>query len=990
MPTNQQGRGLNTGGLRSGGVRRVSEHATGVGYQLIDSFEDGDLAEYTDYEDAGGTSAFNVLTNENVQAEPINGEYFATLNDYTSYPKAISTSGLGAYPSQGDEWSVWVSASAHVGSADANADQGIYFGAQDLDNNYYINIRWHDDLIRLYEKDAGTATGINTAQNIGLSGGKWYKCVVRWDDGSTFGGVAGDITFRIEDAAGNEVASISGNSTLYTSGGFGLYGAANGSERLYWDYATISGTGPAGEGSHIDDFEDGDLVEYDYEAGNGTAGIDLVSSPVHSGDFAASVTGDGSGIKAVSNDGLEFYPRQGDEFEVWFHFDGTVGSGISSMVFYFGWQDSTNNYYMAYRPNTDDLEFAIDGTVSSSAASVGLTAGEYHRLHVQWDDGSTFGGVAGDLTITLEDSMGNVLATLTDNDTQYSAGGWGYYVEADTGETLTWDAAEVLNRDTPVSTGTIESFESGSFTSYSVISDEGRAVFNHTDPKSDYEAIGGGPGYPHTISESEAHYTVSTSDDLRTAALGASPGEIIYVTGDITSIAEQTIEVPAGVTVAGDRGIDGSPGPLIEFGKRNRGMLLGADCRFTGIRVQGPWPDDWSTSHKDDDDYHQKGINFNGDNAEIDNCEVYGFGYSCVQLTDYDAGSLPDGVHAHHNNIHHGIGAGWGYGIDTYQATDVLIEHNRFAHCRHAITGAGEGSYTARHNILEEPHTHNIIDMHQMGGIWTDVRRNTVVTHRTDIDGLPTWNSSNRTLSGYIQREAPDLQADVYNNWFWNPHPPQDPPYEGFSYHAIDQAWPITGYPGEWQGVNFGSNQYGADTTAPEDRRARDGRRCRDEGERCLVYYGSRSRRGLLSTSGLENYPAAGDTWRFFFRWEGRPANRGLAQVFFGVQSETEAQNYYEIEFRPSEIALEVDNAGDDTRLLTLNHELKAMIPYEVEVDWPADPSSQGITITIRNHYSGQMVASGTATPDGTFITGGIGFYGNSWSGFLLDDFEIL
>lgn len=61
---------------------------------IIDDFEDGDLAEYT-----VNTSGFSV-----VDTPSLNGDFSLNANDNSSNPNIQSTNGLGFYPSVGDSW----------------------------------------------------------------------------------------------------------------------------------------------------------------------------------------------------------------------------------------------------------------------------------------------------------------------------------------------------------------------------------------------------------------------------------------------------------------------------------------------------------------------------------------------------------------------------------------------------------------------------------------------------------------------------------------------------------------------------------------------------------------------------------------------------------------------------------------------------------------------------------------------------------------------
>lgn len=79
-------------------------------------------------------------------------------------------------------------------------------------------------------------------------------------------------------------------------------------------------------------------------------------------------------------------------------------------------------------------------TVGGSGSYVGyadmstpLTAGTFYRISVQWDDGATFGGSAGDQRFIIEDtSDGSTIGENTINDTEFTGGGIGWQADVDT------------------------------------------------------------------------------------------------------------------------------------------------------------------------------------------------------------------------------------------------------------------------------------------------------------------------------------------------------------------------------------------------------------------------------------------------------------------------------------------------------------------------------------------------------------------------------
>jgi PKD repeat protein len=227
--------------------------------------------------------------------------------------------------------------------------------------------------------------------------------------------------------------------------------------------------------------------------------------------------------------------------------------------------------------------------------------------------------------------------------------------------------------------------------------------------------IGGGAGYTRTIAgtETSVKYVVTTRAELLTALKSATAGQTVFISGnaviDMTGTASVTI--PAGVTLASDRGRAGSAGALLKRTKNLNGgweepmFIVGGDnVRVTGLRLEGEqYPQDYGNDDVYDgsinERYYLVGIYAeNRKGFEVDNCEMYGWAWSCVSLRQNAAAPIP---YIHHNSIHHNQARGEGYGINLYGG-NALIEANIFDYNRHAITGAGHTGekYEARYNIV--------------------------------------------------------------------------------------------------------------------------------------------------------------------------------------------------------------------------------------------------------------------------------------------------
>jgi hypothetical protein len=288
------------------------------------------------------------------------------------------------------------------------------------------------------------------------------------------------------------------------------------------------------------------------------------------------------------------------------------------------------------------------------------------------------------------------------------------------------------------------------------------------------EPIGGGEGYAGIVTEGD--FSVTTLEELIEALEQARAGQTVFIPGeteiDLTTfiyIDQFVLEIPEGVTLAGNRGHEGSPGAtLTSDALKTRPMIraLGPDVRVTGLRIRGPNPKRYLDHHRrafrEDYGGHkyyykfptQDGISTRHGNLEVDNCEITAFGHSGIHLLS------GEGHHVHHCFIHHCQYNGLGYGISHNTASSV-IEQNLFDWNRHSIAGTGRPgcSYVARHNIELGTSLSHCFDMH--GGRDRD--------DGTDIAGttIEIYNNTFRAPKTAVRiRGVPQEICDVYQNWF--------------------------------------------------------------------------------------------------------------------------------------------------------------------------------------------------------------------------------
>lgn len=225
--------------------------------------------------------------------------------------------------------------------------------------------------------------------------------------------------------------------------------------------------------------------------------------------------------------------------------------------------------------------------------------------------------------------------------------------------------------------------------------------------------IGGGTGYKDIINSADADHFVTNKAELLAALAIATSGEIVYIddSAEINMTGTEDTVIPVGVTLASGRGNSGSEGALLHYDTKNLwapyftyGYCQPSDnVRITGLRIQGP--------HNGTDESDDSCAIYTHDvsNVEIDNCELYAWGYTPAYFLRTSGG------HVHHNYIHHNQRSGLGYGVIMGQDAYTLIEANLMDFCRHHIAGSGNPGcgYEARYNVvLENDGESHCFDMH--------------------------------------------------------------------------------------------------------------------------------------------------------------------------------------------------------------------------------------------------------------------------------------
>lgn len=286
--------------------------------------------------------------------------------------------------------------------------------------------------------------------------------------------------------------------------------------------------------------------------------------------------------------------------------------------------------------------------------------------------------------------------------------------------------------------------------------------------------IGGGSDYRNITTKGD--YTVKDLDTLLEVLSKAKAGQVVFIHGETTIdltariyIEQLVLEVPEGVTLAGDRGNNGSKGALFTSDALNTPVMIiasGPDVRITGLRIYGPNPKQYLDHHRrsfvkggSGHEYYYKfptsnGIRTRHPRLEVDNCEISGFSHAGVYLI------TAEGHHIHHNHIHHCQYQGLGYGV-CHNTASSLIEYNLFNWNRHSIAGTGRpgNSYVARHNVELGVSLSHCFDMHggrdrkdgtNIAGTSIEIYNNTFRAQQTPV----------------VIRGVPEDKCEVHHNWF--------------------------------------------------------------------------------------------------------------------------------------------------------------------------------------------------------------------------------
>lgn len=173
----------------------------------------------------------------------------------------------------------------------------------------------------------------------------------------------------------------------------------------------------------IDDFEDENLDEYNAVSGS-KSDLSFNQNDTINGNNSLEITDpDGnSGLSLLSTSGLNYYPKQGDQFEYYFKF---LNTGFNHN-FEFGVQSESNNdnlYFIQARESDNNFRILIkvNGNFTELVSGTPtIDTGIWYRVEVDWSN-------TGDINLKfINNSNGVVKSDLSTTDTTYTDGGIGF------------------------------------------------------------------------------------------------------------------------------------------------------------------------------------------------------------------------------------------------------------------------------------------------------------------------------------------------------------------------------------------------------------------------------------------------------------------------------------------------------------------------------------------------------------------------------------
>lgn len=196
----------------------------------IDSFDNWDGSNYS-----GNTAEYS-----RDDSTALSGGSIYVSDQY--YNEIVSTSGLSNYPSQGSEWVYYIRTGMDLSNNNPDNYHGWGVQSSSGDAMYRFRIQTGGVYCRIQKETSSGVTDLaDGSASITIQSDTWHKVRIRWDDGNTFGGSAGDMECTVFNADESSSDTFNANDTEWSSGGV-MFGAdlPDGGGSMWHDEAEIT------------------------------------------------------------------------------------------------------------------------------------------------------------------------------------------------------------------------------------------------------------------------------------------------------------------------------------------------------------------------------------------------------------------------------------------------------------------------------------------------------------------------------------------------------------------------------------------------------------------------------------------------------------------------------------------------------------------------------------------------------------------------------
>lgn len=325
---------------------------------VVDTFEDGDLSEYTVVQNGGGASVVSSPTHAGSHALQMKG----------ADTKLVSTGGLPHYPHAG---STFTYRFRPTGGADYI---NLAYGVQDANNKYLLRFNLTKGGLSLLRIENGTETQLTDKWNFSVTEDLWYEVEVDWSRNGTH-----EIALSHENK--QNLTHCSSSDSTWNSGGIGVDAFLSNGGTVYFDSIVVNEYDDTGFGVVVEDFEDGDLGEYNIT--KGSSGASVTSDRPYWGNHALKL--DGTDVSMVRSEQHPRDPTAGETFSCFVKAE----NGANAVQIGYGVQDADNRYAVRLDFANDSLALlAIKNgkkkVVSEKSSGFKLREGGYYPLEVDW------------------------------------------------------------------------------------------------------------------------------------------------------------------------------------------------------------------------------------------------------------------------------------------------------------------------------------------------------------------------------------------------------------------------------------------------------------------------------------------------------------------------------------------------------------------------------------------------------------------------------